>query len=169
MMQATAGRVKLGAPSTADGAAMWKLARSAGSLELNSAYSYLMMADMFRATCCTAHDGGELVGFATAFRKPDSPEVLFVWQISVAAALRGQGLGKAMLNDIMRREANRGIRYIEATISPNNQASRSMFAGMAKQLGCECAVSNKYASEWFPEPEGHEDEWLYRIGPIRMG
>lgn len=153
-------------PSPSDGAAVWELVRNAGSLEANSAYSYLMMFDMFRETCCIAKQGERTVGFVTAFRKPTHPDELFVWQIGVSADVRGRGIGRAMLNHIVRRENS--IQFVEATISPGNIPSRSLFAGWARELGCPCTTQSKYGPEIFPAEENHEEEWLFTLGPIRF-
>lgn len=50
-------------PGAEDGAKVWELIRQAGSLDLNSPYSYLMLCDYFRDTCVVAEDNFGIVGF----------------------------------------------------------------------------------------------------------
>lgn len=153
-------------PVKKDGSEVWRLVRDSGGLDLNSVYSYLMLCDFFRDTCRVAESEGQIVGFASAFRKPDDPQTLFVWQIAVDPGLRGRGVGRSMLKELIDSDKNADIRFIEATIGPNNIASRSLFLGLAQSVGAECSMANHYAAELFPGPEAHDDELLFRIGPI---
>ncbi|WP_108992911.1 diaminobutyrate acetyltransferase [Paenibacillus agaridevorans] len=157
-------------PEPKDGSEVWRLVRDSGGLDLNSAYSYLMLCDMFRDTCCIAQSEDRIVGFVSAFRKPADEQTLFVWQIAVDGGLRGRGVGRQLLRELTDRKENAGIRYLEATIGPNNIPSRSLFLGMAQSLNAECTMASKYESGLFPNPEGHDDELLFRIGPFdRVG
>ena len=74
-------------PRLEDGGRIHRLIERAGTLDLNSAYLYFLLADHFRSTCAIAEDGENLVGFVTAYRLPDNPDSLFVWQIGVDACL----------------------------------------------------------------------------------
>ncbi|RJE90243.1 diaminobutyrate acetyltransferase [Paenibacillus sp. 1011MAR3C5] len=151
-------------PTVQDGQDIWRLIKRAGGLDLNSAYCYLMLCDMFSETCCIAERDGRLSGFLSAFRKPEEPDTLFVWQIAVDPVLRGNGIGGALLKEVLSRSSNKGIRYLEATISPGNIASRSLFMAMARGLECECKISELYEASMFPD--NHEIELIYRIGPF---
>ncbi|MCU6708133.1 diaminobutyrate acetyltransferase [Paenibacillus sp. J5C_2022] len=162
------GKLLYRKPSVEEGAKAWELVKDSGVLDLNSAYSYLMLFDLFRDTCCVAVEGGELVGFVSAFRKPSEPAALFVWQIGVSAKMRGRGVGKELLKQLLQREAYADIQYVEATISPGNVPSSKLFRSMAGELGAECDIRDYYASELFPGDGHHDDERLYRIGPFRL-
>lgn len=153
-------------PEMKDGSEVWRLVRDSGGLDLNSAYSYLMLCDLFRDTCRVAESEGQIVGFASAFRKPDDAQTLFVWQIAVDPGLRGRGVGRSMLKELIDGEKNADIRYVEATIGPNNIPSRSLFLGLAQSFGAECSMATQYCAELFPGPDPHDDELLFRIGPI---
>src|SRR5690625_1790424 len=48
--------VVLRQPVIADGAAIWSLIRDTGVLDVNSAYSYLMLSKFFTQTCVVAED-----------------------------------------------------------------------------------------------------------------
>ncbi len=153
-------------PNVQDGGRVWELVRDSGVLELNSAYSYLMLFDMFRETCCVADAEGNITGFISAIRKPSDPETLFVWQVGVALEMRGQGVGKELIRQLLHRKENSGIHYLEATIGSHNIPSSKLFQAVAEELKTKCVVTNYYASGLFPGEGQHDDELLYRIGPF---
>lgn len=156
----------LGKPSASDGEKIWHLIKETGSLDLNSVYSYIMLCDIFRDTCLIAAEAGEAVGFISAYRRPDRPQTLFVWQVAVAGSMQGQGLGKRMLRELLARPENADIRCIEATIGPDNTASRRLFLGLAEEKGCEWSLTECYPAQLFPEASAHEPELLLRVGPF---
>ncbi|WP_258881705.1 diaminobutyrate acetyltransferase [Paenibacillus sp. sptzw28] len=153
-------------PSPSDGERVWRLIKETGSLDLNSVYSYIMLCDIFRDTCVIAAQAGEAVGFISAYRRPDRPQTLFVWQVAVAGSMQGQGLGKRMLRELLARRENADIRFVEATIGPDNTASRRLFLGLAEEKGCESSLTECYPARFFPEASAHEPELLLSIGPI---
>lgn len=161
-------KIILRQPTVADGAAVWSLIRSTGVLDVNSAYCYLMLSKFFAETCVVAETNRQIVGFASTFRLPTQPEVLFVWQIAVAASHRGRGLAKSMLNDVLKRKAATGVRYIQATISPSNKPSQALFQSFARDHGISCTAfeSEGFPDHVFPAGSGHETEWMFRIGPL---
>ncbi|HEX5514930.1 MAG TPA: diaminobutyrate acetyltransferase [Gammaproteobacteria bacterium] len=156
--------IQLRPPDVADGSEIWRIVKDSGTLDLNSAYLYLLLCKDFPQTCVVAEQNGRLVGFATGYRPPERDDVIFLWQIGVDAALRGQGLGKRLLTRFLDSEGARGTSYLETTISPSNQASQKLFRGLARDLGTECQVSPCFTADQFPN--GHEAEDLYRIGPF---
>ncbi len=155
-------------PEACDGSAVWSLIKEAGTLDLNSAYSYLMLCDLFKDTCAIAVSDNRIVGFLSAFRRPDRPDSLFVWQVAVAAPERGRGIAKAMLKEVLGRKEQQSIHYVEATIGPDNRASRKLFIGLANEHGAECRVVERYDITMFPEGSAHEPELMYTIGPLRL-
>ncbi len=80
-------------PGAEDGAKVWELIRQAGSLDLNSPYSYLMLCDYFRDTCVVAEDNFGIVGFLSAFRSQKREDTLFIWQVAVAGTHRKKRTG----------------------------------------------------------------------------
>ncbi|MDG0809129.1 diaminobutyrate acetyltransferase [Cohnella rhizosphaerae] len=154
-------------PQASDGAGAWRLVRRAGRLDVNSAYGYLMLCDMFRATCVIAESEGTPIGFVSAFVKPENRDTLFVWQVAVDPEHRGKGLGAAMLSELIQRAYSEPIRYMEATVSESNAASRRMFERFAASMGSPCGYAEGgYPAELFPG-SGHDGEPLLRIGPLR--
>lgn len=158
-------RIVLRKPTDADGASMWRLARDSGVLDLNSPYAYLMFARFFEDTCVIAESGSEAVGFVTAFVPPDNPDIIFIWQIGVSEACRGQGIAKQMIHELLRRKECKSARFLEATVSPSNKASKALFTRMAKEFRTNCEISECFPTRLFPGG-AHEAEWTYRIGPI---
>lgn len=156
-------------PEADDGADVWQLVKSTGVLDLNSAYSYIMLCDYFSDTCVIARhaESHEIAGFVSAFVHPEKRDTLFVWQIATAKSYRGLGIGSRLLREALNREACNNVRYIEATISPSNTASRALFSRLALQLNARSEESEGYSSHLFPG-EVHEDERLIRIGPFNV-
>ncbi|HKK14767.1 MAG TPA: diaminobutyrate acetyltransferase [Gammaproteobacteria bacterium] len=158
--------ITLRTPRTEDGADVWRLVKASGVLDVNSAYLYLLLCKDFADTCTVAEKDGALVGFVTGYRPPGRPDVLFVWQIGVDAAARGQGLGSRLLDTLLAQDGCRGIRFIETTISPSNKASRRLFHSLAERLDIEIVEGSGFEADIFPE-SGHEAENLFRLGPLR--
>lgn len=70
-----------------------------------------------------------------------------------------------MLHHILKRTICEDIHYLEATVSPSNIGSQRLFKGLAEIQGTKWEVRNCFTADDFPG-EGHEDEELYRIGPL---
>jgi L-2,4-diaminobutyric acid acetyltransferase len=153
-------------PTLADGRRVWALVKAAGTLDLNSAYLYLLLCDHFADSCVLAELDGELVGFVTAYLPPGRNDTLFVWQVGVSPAARGRGVAKGLLTELLAREACREVRWIETTVSPSNTASRALFASLARRLGTELAERPYMGEALFPPGGGHEAEPLLRLGPL---
>ncbi|MCZ7682969.1 MAG: diaminobutyrate acetyltransferase [Sandaracinaceae bacterium] len=144
-----------------DGAALHALVAAAGTLEQNTLYCYVLMADHFGDTTVIAERGGEVVGFVMAHRPPARLESVFVWQVGVHPAARGQGIGRRMLRFLAERSA---ARFVEATVTPSNAASRRLFESLARELGVPFAWSDGYSARALGG--AHEPEDRVRIGPL---
>jgi L-2,4-diaminobutyric acid acetyltransferase len=149
-------------PSAHDGAKVWELVKHTRVLDVNSAYSYIMLCDLFKGTCAVAEQSGEIVGFVSSFQLAERRNALFIWQIAVTETLRGQGIGLSLLKELLSRQENAEIRSIEATISPSNVSSGSLFGRLATELGSTLEQYNGYSSHLFPDG-AHEDENWIRI------
>ncbi len=157
-----AGETRFRPPAPRDAAAIWRLAGDSGSLDLNSPYAYLLVCSEFAATSVVAEAGGEVVGFVAAFRPPERPQAVFVWQVAVAARWRGYGIGHCLLERAVRAA---GARFLEATVTPSNRASRRLFEGFARRYAVACRESPAFGAELFPGAE-HEPEVRLCIGPF---
>lgn len=166
MEPATAALIRLRRTRPEDGAAIWSLREAVGTLDPNSAYLYLLLADRFRDTCAVAEDAsGGLVAFLTGFVPPRQPDTYFVWQIGVHTCARGLGLAGRLLDHVVDRLP--AVRFLEATVSPSNTASSALFRAFARRREAKLVVSAGYPADRFPAVEPpHEAEPLYRIGPF---
>jgi L-2,4-diaminobutyric acid acetyltransferase len=154
-------------PTERDAARVWRLLERTGGLERNSAYAYLLLCSDFAETCLVAERDGELVGFVLGYRPPARRDEMFVWQIGVAPEARGTGLGTRLLAAVLEQPACKDVRYLTATVSPDNEASRRTFAALARTRGAAFEVAPRFGAELFPE--AHPDEEQVRIGPLQQG
>ncbi|MFF8967791.1 diaminobutyrate acetyltransferase [Streptomyces sp. NPDC014995] len=166
-MTATQADLRIDRPSVADGAALWRIAKESGKLDLNSSYSYLLWCRDFAGTSAVARaQDGEAVGFVTGYVRPEAPHTLLVWQVAVDAAYRGRGLAAALLDGLTARlTAERPITTVETTITPGNTASERLFTSYAARHGADVSREVLFGASLFPDGP-HDPEVLYRIGPL---
>lgn len=153
-------------PTADDGRRLWEITKASGALDLNSVYHYLIMCRHFGRTSLVAERQGRVVGFVTAYIPPESPETIFVWQVAVDAAERGQGLGCRLLTRVVENARKYGARFLDATITPSNQASIGLFTATARQLEAPFAFEEEFFSATDFGKNTHEAEVLFHIGPI---
>lgn len=153
-------------PRLQDGSAVHELVRSSPPLDLNSQYAYFLGCSHFHDTCALAEaDDGATAGFLLGYRRPDAADVLFVWQVVTGSAWRGQGLAPRLLEHILARPANSGVRWVEATVGPSNTASKGFFRSFAERRGSKFE-EKPFLSEADFGGGDHEAEVLLRIGPL---
>ncbi|MGW7267683.1 diaminobutyrate acetyltransferase [Streptomyces sp. NPDC054842] len=159
--------LRIDRPGVADGAALWRIAKDSGNLDLNSSYSYLLWCRDFAGTSAVARDAeGEPVGFVTGYIRPEQPGTLLVWQVAVDSACRGRGLAAALLDGLTARVAReRGLAFVETTVSPGNTASERLFASYAARHGAALEREVLFDTGQFPDGP-HDPEVLHRIGPL---
>ncbi|MFJ1302350.1 diaminobutyrate acetyltransferase [Pseudomonadota bacterium AL_CKDN230030165-1A_HGKHYDSX7] len=149
-----------------DGAAIHRLVSECPPLDVNSLYAYLLLCEHHSETCVVAESiGGDIDGFISAYVPPNRPDTLFVWQVAVHARARGQRLARAMLNELLSRDALQQVRHLETTVGPDNQASRRTFTGLAGELGAHVSEQPYFDRQLFGGAE-HDDEMLLKIGPF---
>lgn len=139
-----------------------------GTLDTNSPYAYLLYSTHYCETTLVPVDAsGALLGFVMGHRPPTHPETYFVWQIGVDEAARGQGIAGKLLMEAAKRQSELGVRFVEATVTPDNVASRRSFEALARGLACPCQVTESFfPADSFPPGSSHAPEDLYRIGPF---
>ena len=151
MSEVDASELVLREPTPDDGAALWELVRELGKLDLNSPYAYLLVGRHLASTSVVADLGdGELVGFVSAYRPPIHDDVVFVWQVGVHPKMRGHGLARRMLMEILGRDTCHGVRWVESTVTPNNLPSQRLFRSLARQLDTEITVTPYFPRDLFP-------------------
>ena len=161
--------VRLAMPAIGDASEVANLVRSCPPLDHNSTYAYLLLCHHFRDTCVIARGGDRIVGFVSAYRIPTPPsDRIFVWQVAVHPDWRGRGLAKSMLEELLVRPHCRDVRWLETTIGPSNRASESLFRGLARRCRTKIATTALFDRAHFRD-DVHEDEVLYRVGPITAG
>ncbi|WP_391574319.1 diaminobutyrate acetyltransferase [Cohnella sp.] len=153
-------------PRQEDGPQIWQMVKDSRILDLNSTYFYLTMSRWFSESCRVAVDieSGNLIGFVVAFRQPERPDTLFVWQIAVDARYRGRKIARRLLDEVA---GGPEIRFVETTIAPSNFASRSLFLkwALSRESSAVLCSGFGFSEDCFPGNE-HEREDLYRIGPL---
>ena len=153
-------------PLPADGLAVHGLIHASPPLDVNSSYCYYLLVRHFAATCVIAEVGGIIAGCITAYLRPDQPDILFVWQVAVAAEQRGQGMAGHMLDALFSRPDCRSVAYVETTVSASNRASRRTFERFAERHHASLEDHPFLAASHFGPGSQHEAEGLLRIGPI---
>ncbi|BFH16625.1 diaminobutyrate acetyltransferase [Paenibacillus melissococcoides] len=149
-----------------DGTELWKLVTESGTLDVNSAYCYIMLCEYFAYTCLVAERNRKLIGFVSALRPPERTDTLFVWQIAVRDGYRGRGIAESLLRTLYDTACRAQVRFMETTITPSNTASQRLFAKMAKTWKSALVTKEGFSAHLFPEG-AHETEKLIRIGPLR--
>jgi L-2,4-diaminobutyric acid acetyltransferase len=162
------GKHLIESPTKADGAALWRIARDSRKLDLNSPYAYLLWCHDFADSSVVAKVEGQPVGFVIAYRKQAAPDTAVVWQVAVEAAHRGKGLAGALLEELFSKLVGEGVRYLETTITPDNEASIQLFSSFAKRWNASMESAGLFSASDFPDDgdDAHEPEDLYRIGPL---
>ncbi|MCV0440943.1 MAG: diaminobutyrate acetyltransferase [Hydrogenophaga sp.] len=150
-----------------DGAHLWRLARATGTLEVNSAYFYLLFASDFADTCLVAEHEGQVVGMVIGYRPPTDPRAAFVWQIGLLPEYQGLGLGPQLLDHWFELPAFSACAFVTATVADDNPASQSLFRRFARAHGVACEETSRFTVDMFPHE--HPSEPQFRIGPIRRG
>ena len=161
--------LRIDRPHVVDGAALWRIAKDSGTLDLNSSYSYLLWCRDFAGTSAVARTAdGEPVAFVTGYIRPERPQTLLVWQVAVDAEQRGRGLAAALLDGLTHRIARtHELTDVETTITPGNTASERLFTSYAARHGATVEREVLFDTGHFPDGP-HDPEVLYRIGPLSL-
>lgn len=157
--------LRLRAPAKEDGVAVWDLVAACAPLDRNSLYCNILQCTHFAGTCVLAERAGTTLGWLSAYRPPEEPSTLFVWQIAVHEEVRGEGLAHAMLENLLARPHLNDIHNIKATITPDNGASWGLFESLARRL--DAPVER---IDWLERDRHfggrHPPETLISIGPF---
>jgi len=152
-------------PLAEDGPAVTALIAACPPLDANSAYCNLLQCSHFAGSCIVAERDGAIMGWISGYRLPRDPSVLFVWQVAVSSAARGQRLAGRMLDSLLARPGLQGVRQVHTTVTPDNAASWAMFRNWARWRGARLGECPFFDSERHFAGH-HESEWLIEIGPL---
>ena len=158
-------KLELRHPRATDGFHLNQLVAASPPLDTNSVYCNLLQCQHFSDTSVAAVIDGRLVGFISGYIVPNDPETLFIWQVVVAESARGLGLAKRMLRWLVACPAAEQAQRLETTITPDNQASWSLFESYARDCGASLAKSVQFSRE-LHFGGAHDDEYLLRLAPL---
>lgn len=152
-------------PCAEDAAEIHGLIAACPPLDQNSLYANLIQSTHFAQSCALARVGGRIVGWISGHRPPERSGTYFLWQVAVHPDVRGAGLARHMLADILRRPVQADVCRIETSITPGNSASWALFGGIAKWLRAPMD-----SAPWFDCQRHfsgrHDTEHLVTIGPF---
>lgn len=154
-------------PEVKDAVKIHALINACKPLAVNSVYSYLLLCQHFTDTCVVAEEEGGIIAFLSGYRLPSYQEVFFVWQVAVDSRVRGGGIGKRMLCEVLQRTVCQDCRFIETTITRQNTASWHLFWALARDLEAHCEEKVYFSNEHFGQAN-QEAEYLLRIGPFNV-
>lgn len=152
-------------PEATDGSRVYDLVAASPPLDQNSMYANLLQCSHFVGTSAVAESGSRLLGSLSAYLIPGRADTLFVWQVAVHEDARGMGMASRMIDHILSRELCSGVRFIETTITKDNNASRKLFASIARRRECEITETEFFTKERHFDGR-HDSEFLFRIGPF---
>lgn len=162
---AASRHIEFRAPTAQDGAGVWELIAASGALDENSLYCNLLQCTDFARTCVVAERAGRIVGWMSAYIPPQRPGSLFVWQICVDPAARGNGLAQRMVQHVLDREDCPEIAYLECTITKANDASWALFRSLARRIDAPLS-SRPHFQRHAHLNDRHDCEHLVSIGPL---
>lgn len=152
-------------PDLNDGESIYFLVTKSPPLEINSVYSYLLVCSHFDQTSVVCELEDDIVGFTSGYIHPNQDDTLFIWQIAVSDYMRVKGIARKMLLDILGRRELGDVKYLETTVTSDNDSSKSLFNSLARQLDAP-VTEESYFSEKVFQKTGHPEEFIIRIGPF---
>lgn len=158
---------QLRAPLGTDGSRVWALIAATPALDGNSLYANLLQCADFSTTCVLAEREGDVVGWMSGYVPPAEPNTLFVWQICVSEAARGQGMARRLIVDALARPCNAHIRQIACTITEDNAASWALFSAVARALDAPLQQTERFDRDAHFAGQ-HASELGVIIGPFHQ-
>ena len=159
------GGLHIRAPQATDGPQIWRLVKAAEVLDANSLYCNLLQCSHFAETCALAEHDNEIVGWMSGYVPPAQPDTLFVWQVCVSDAARGQGLGHSLITSVLERPDCAGVRHVECTITKENTASWALFRKVAGALDTDMTSQPHFLRATHLDGR-HDSEMRVIIGPF---
>jgi ribosomal protein S18 acetylase RimI-like enzyme len=113
---------------------------------------YLPILRALGGDVLAAVDGGEILGTVTLLRWPDAgnlvrgPGEAEIRALAVAPHARGRGIGAALVDAVIRRAAERGVRQLLLLTMPEMRAAHHLYAS--------AGFGRLPERDWAPEPGG---------------
>ena len=107
--------------------ALWRLEQS---LFLNDAWSRELFVDEIGhpfSYYLVAEDGGEIVGYAGLRAAPENADQGDIQTLAVVPQLRGQGLGRTLLGQLMKEAENRGVNALFLEVRADNPVAIALY------------------------------------------
>jgi L-2,4-diaminobutyric acid acetyltransferase len=152
-------------PTDQDGPGVSALIACSPPLDLNSAYCNLLQCSDFAETCMVAERDYRLLGWISAYRPPAARERLFIWQVAIDPAARGEGLATRMLDALLERPSVAGATTLTTTITEGNTASWALFEAFARRHGARLTKTLRFARDAH-FAGAHDTEWEARVAPL---
>lgn len=159
--------ITIGQPAGTDGSTVHTLIANCPPLDTNSVYCNLLQCTHFADTCAIARHTGNIIGFVSAYIPPTRQDTLFVWQVAIHETMRGKGLGKVLIQNILGRETCRNVRYLQTTITAENNSSWRMFRSLAQGIGAKTTHTTHFERDAHFGGR-HETEFMLTIGPFHI-
>lgn len=155
-------------PCREDAVKMWRFVEESATLDHNSQYLYLLLADMFSQTSAVAVQNGRIVGLVTAFLVPQRADTLFVYQMRVGVQVRHHKLALTMIDSILARFPD-DVRFVEATVHPENVAAHAVLSALARSRDT-VVVREPFvrAQDFVIGPISLGDEDRLTVGPFNV-
>lgn len=91
---------------------------------------YWLYGRLFSDTCKAVVDQGTVAGFIVAFRGQANHAEIYVQDVAVASAFRRQGVGKILVQDVIRLARLWAVKRVWLTSEPENHAARHTWTAM---------------------------------------
>jgi L-2,4-diaminobutyric acid acetyltransferase len=102
-------------------------------LDPHTLFTYWVLARYQPTYGFVAQDfNGEVIGLLTAIASSNDHETVYVWQIGVAPAVRGNGLAQDLLHELNMAALQNRRRLLEVSIDSHNQESHCLFHAFAR-------------------------------------
>lgn len=89
-------------------------------------YVYWMLENYHSSTCFVVEQDDEFIGFISGISTV-SKSIVFLWQICVSYNYRNKGIGTLLLESFIEKIQKLNIKYLEFTISLDNEPSINLF------------------------------------------
>ncbi|MBN1431349.1 MAG: GNAT family N-acetyltransferase [Methanomicrobiaceae archaeon] len=90
--------------------------------------------------------GGEIVGYVLGGLSADEPKSGLVMRIFVSKSCRRSGTGRLLMNELIKKFLDYGVKSMVLTVSPANEAALNMYEGLG-------FFKSGYISDYFGKGE----------------